>query len=306
MKTIFEGVFPAVTTKFHPDESLDFPLMEKNIEDQIEAGASGIILCGTLGESSTLSSKEKIEILSFVKQVSSGRVPVLINIAESRTATALQFVKDAETAGADGFMCLPPLRYLADERETISYISAIAQSTSLPIMLYNNPVDYKIEITLEMFKGFSKFTNIQAVKESTRDVSNVTRMLNTFGDRFKILCGVDTLAMESLVMGAHGWVAGLVCAFPKETVAIYDLIKEGKINRAKEIYQWFLPLLELDIHPKLVQYIKLAETICETGSNHVRAPRLPLEKNEKAEIEAIIRQAISCRPVLPQKKMQLT
>jgi 4-hydroxy-tetrahydrodipicolinate synthase len=188
------------------------------------------------------------------------------------------------------------MRYKADDRETLAYFRAVADATPLPIMIYNNPVDYKILVTLEMFDAMAEWPTVRAVKESTRDVSNVTRMLNRFGDRFKILCGVDTLALESLLLGAHGWVAGLVDAFPRETVAIYRLAQAGKVAEARRIYQWFLPLLELDIHPKLVQYIKLAEVATGLGTEHVRAPRLPLEGAERAEVWRVIEDALAKRP----------
>jgi len=302
MTVKWKGIFPAVTTKFKSDESIDFELFSKNIEAQIDAGVNGIILGGTLGESGVLTKKEKFELVHEAIKTASGRVPVILNIAEQRTSDAVNYVKEAEKEGANGFMLLPPLRYPSDERETIEYIGTIANGTSLPIMIYNNPVDYKTEITLRMFEKLAIHKNIQAVKESTRDISNVTRMINLFGDRYKILSGVDTLAMESILMGAQGWVAGLVCAFPKETVAIFNLIQEGKIDEARKIYQWFLPLLELDIHPKLVQYIKLAETLNNLGSEHVRKPRLTLIGEERERITKIITAGINSRPKLPQSK----
>ena len=227
-----------------------------------------------------------------------GKVPVVMNIAEGGTTEAVKQANEAEKNGAKGLMMLPPMRYKSDHRETVAFFKAVSESTSLPIMVYNNPVDYKIEVTLDMFDELVQCVNIQAVKESTRDVSNVTRMINRFGDRFKILCGVDTLAMEELVMGADGWVAGLVCAFPRETVAIYKLVKEGKLNEALKIYRWFLPLLELDIHPKLVQYIKLAEAEEGIGSEHVRPPRLPLIGEERDRVLKIICDGIKSRPKL--------
>ena len=196
-------------------------------------------------------------------------------------------------------MLLPPMRYKADDRETVEYFKTVADSTNLPIMIYNNPIDYKVEVSLAMFEELGECMNIQAVKESTRDVSNVSRMISRFGDRFAILCGVDTLAMEELLMGAEGWVGGLVCAFPRETVAIYRLVKGGKLEEALSIYRWFLPLLELDLHPKLVQYIKLAEQQTGIGSETVRAPRLPLIGKERDSILQIINDAIACRPELP-------
>lgn len=195
-------------------------------------------------------------------------------------------------------MALPPMRYKSDHRETVQWFKAISNATDLPIIIYNNPIDYKTLITLEIFDELTECKNIQAVKESTRDVTNVTRMRNRFGNRYKILCGVDTLAMEELCLGADGWVAGLVCAFPKETVAIYRLVKAGRTEEAAKIYRWFMPLLELDIHPKLVQYIKLAEEQEGIGSEAVRAPRLILEGEERKKILKIINDGIASRPEL--------
>jgi dihydrodipicolinate synthase/N-acetylneuraminate lyase len=294
----WNGVFPALTTKFTADDKLDLPLFRKNLQAQLDAGVNGVILGGSLGEASTLTNTEKYDLLKFTVDELKGRVPVVVNIAEGSTRDALEVARNAESLGAKGLMLLPPMRYKADDRETVTYFKAVAEATSLPIMIYNNPVDYKIEVTLDMFAELSTIENIQAVKESTRDVSNVTRMINRFGTRFKILCGVDPLAMEELVMGADGWVAGLVCAFPKETVAIFKLVKEGKNTEAAKIYRWFLPLLELDIHPKLVQYIKLAEQEAGIGSEIVRAPRLPLTGDERERVLAIIRQGIRTRPAL--------
>lgn len=294
----WKGVFPAVTTKFHPDGSLDMDLFFKNLDFQLESGVHGIILGGTLGESSVLSQEEKITLTAETVKYIKGKVPVILNIAEGATQDALFWAKKAEELGAAGLMILPPMRYGADAREVVTYFKTVANSTSLPIMIYNNPVDYKTLVTLDMFAELEECSNIQAVKESTRDISNVTRMINRFGDRFQILCGVDTLAMEELLMGAVGWVAGLVCAFPKETVTIYNLVQAGENEKAREIYRWFLPLLELDIHPKLVQYIKLAEQHCGIGSEHVRAPRLTLIGEERVRIEGIIKDGLAKRPKL--------
>ncbi len=294
----WSGVVPAVTTKFTADDKLDFQGFEKNLNAQLEAGVDGIILGGTLGESSVLSNDEKFALVKFAVEKIAGKIPVVMNIAEGSTRDARTLATEAQRLGAKGLMMLPPMRYKSDHRETVHYYKAVASSTDLPIMVYNNPVDYKVEVTLDMFEELAASKNIQAVKESTRDVSNVTRMINRFGDRFKILCGVDTLAMEELQMGAHGWVAGLVCAFPKETVAIYRLVKERKIDEALKIYRWFLPLLELDIHPKLVQYIKLAEQETGIGSENVRAPRLALVGEERENVLKIIRDGIKTRPKL--------
>ncbi len=300
MSIQWKGVFPALTTKFTADDQLDLPLFEKNLEEQLAAGVNGVILGGTLGEASVLSTEEKEILVKFAIQKVAGKVPVIINIAEGSTRVAIQQAKFAKHWGAQGIMILPPMRYKSDHRETVTYFKSVAESTDLPIMIYNNPVDYKIEVTLDMFAELASCANIQAIKESTRDISNVTRLINRFGDRFKILCGVDTLAMEELVMGAEGWVAGLVCAFPRETVAIYHLVKAGHIQEAQKIYRWFMPLLELDIHPKLVQYIKLAEQQAGNGSEAVRAPRLTLIGEERTKVLAIIDQGIASRPELPE------
>ncbi|MDB5139527.1 MAG: dapAL [Mucilaginibacter sp.] len=299
MNIIWKGVFPAVTTKFNDKDELDFEAFDKNIEAQLEAGTKGIIIGGSLGEASVLTDHEKIELLKQTVKTVNKRAYVILNIAEQTTKAALLCAENALKYGADGLMLLPPLRYKADEVETLEYFATVAKSTPLPIMIYNNPYDYKIEVTLDMFEELSKYDNIQAVKESTRDVSNVTRMINRFGDRFKILCGVDTLALESLFMGADGWVAGLVDAFPKETVAVFNLAKQGKHQEALAIYRWFLPVLELDIHPKLVQYIKLAEAQTGLGTETVRLPRLPLAGEERKRILAIIHKAIANRAELP-------
>lgn len=297
MSVTWKGVFPALTTKFTANDELDFPLFEKNLRAQLDAGVDGVILGGTLGESSVLSNEEKFDLVKFTVEKVAGKVPVVLNIAEGSTRDAVKLAAEGARCGARGLMMLPPMRYKSDHRETVKYFKDVATSTDLPIMIYNNPVDYKIEVTLDMFAELAECKNIQAVKESTRDVSNVTRMINRFGDRFKILCGVDTLAMEELVLGADGWVAGLVCAFPKETVAVYKLVKANKIEEALKIYRWFLPLLELDIHPKLVQYIKLAEQETGIGSEHVRAPRLTLVGEERERVLKIIREGIAKRPI---------
>ena len=296
MKVIWEGVMPAVTTKFTNDDKLDLETFKINIDAQLDAGVNGIILGGTLGEASTLASDEKRKLTKYTTELVKNKVPVIMNIAEQSTRDAIKAAEIAEQDGASGLMMLPPMRYLADDRETVEYFRETARSTSLPIMVYNNPVDYKIEVTLDMFEVLLKEDNIQAVKESTRDISNVTRIINRFEDRLKILCGVDTLAMESLLMGADGWVAGLVCAFPRETVAIYKLVKAGKIDEALQIYRWFLPVLELDINTKLVQNIKLAEVATKIGTENVRAPRLPLAGKEREKVQAIIDKAMATRP----------
>ncbi len=299
MTVNWQGVYPALTTKFTANDTLDLPAFAHNLKAQLAAGVDGIILGGSLGEASTLTNNEKETLVKFAVEQCEGKVPVVLNIAEGATRDALELAANAPLWGASGLMMLPPMRYKSDDRETNEYFKTVARSTDLPIMIYNNPVDYKIEVTLDMFEELLEFPNIQAVKESTRDISNVTRLRNRFGDRIKILCGVDTLAMEELVMGADGWVAGLVCAFPAETVAIFRLIKAGRFDEARAIYRWFLPLLELDIHAKLVQYIKLAEVGTGIGTEYVRAPRLTLIGEERERIVKIINDGLAVRPQLP-------
>ncbi|NQZ43334.1 MAG: dihydrodipicolinate synthase family protein [Flavobacteriaceae bacterium] len=298
----WKGVMPAVTTKFTDDDQLDIKGFEKNINAQLDAGVHAIILGGTLGEASTLTHEEKKLLTESCVEIVKGRVPVILNIAEQSTKAAVEAAANAQDYGASGLMMLPPMRYKSTDRETVAYFEAVASSTDLPIMVYNNPVDYKIEVTLDMFETLLRYDTIQAVKESTRDISNISRIKSRFGDRLKVLCGVDTLALESLLMGAEGWVAGLVCAFPKETVAIYELVQAGRAEEAIAIYRWFLPLLELDISPQLVQNIKLAEVATGIGTENVRPPRLPLKGEERERVERIIETGLANRPKLPDYK----
>jgi len=293
---------PAVTTKFTSDDTLDLVMFEKNIRAQIDAGVHGIILGGTLGEASTLEQEEKETLIKTSIALADGKIPVIMNVAEQSTKGAVEAAQTAEKVGAQGLMLLPPMRYKATDYETVAYFKAVAENTSLPIMLYNNPVDYKIEVTLDMLEELMACDNIQAIKESTRDITNVIRIQNRFGDRVKVFTGVDTLGLESLVIGAVGWVAGLVCAYPAETVAIYELVKAGRIEEALKIYRWFMPLLELDISPQLVQNIKLAEVATGIGTEHVRAPRLPLQGAERERVLQVIETAMKHRPELPDYK----
>lgn len=300
MNCDFIGVYPAVTTKFSSNGEIDYEACNKGIQAQLDAGVHGIILGGTLGEASTLTAEEKKELLEKTVKYVKGKVPIVLNIAEQTTKDAIVAAISAKESGASGLMLLPPMRYASDAQETIAYFKEIAKATDLPIMIYNNPVDYKVEVTMDMWKELVDCPTITAVKETTRKISNITWMKRLFGDRFKILCGLDTLGCEALLMGADGWVAGLVCAFPKETVAIYELVKQNRREEALEIYRWFLPLLELDINTKLVQNIKLAEKAVGLVSNdNVRKPRLPLTGALKAEVEAIIAEGIATRPRLP-------
>lgn len=301
----WKGVMPAITTQFTADDQLDLAAFTINLHAQVNAGASGIILGGTLGEASTLSPEEKNTLVATTLKEVGDRAAVILNIAEQSTKAAIDAAQNAEAQGANGLMLLPPMRYKATDRETVTYFKAVAEATSLPIMIYNNPVDYKIEVTLDMFEELKAYENINAVKESTRDITNITRLRSRFGDRFSILCGVDTLAMEALLMGADGWVAGLVDAYPEETCAIYHYVKAGEIDKALDIYRWFMPLLELDISPQLVQNIKLCEVATGLGTGHVRAPRLPLEGDEKRRVLDIIDTAMKSRNEISDYKKHL-
>ena len=295
----WKGVYPAVLTPFTNDDSIDFETYRIHVSAQIEAGVDGIILGGSLGEASTLLNTERNDLLVYTKEITQDKIPAIVGIAEQATKAAIAVAQDAERLGADGLMLLPPMRYKADDRETVEYYQTVARHTSLPIMVYNNPFDYKIMVTLDMFEELAKSPNIQAIKESSRDITNITRTFNRFGNRFKILAGVDTLSFESLCAGADGLVAGLVDAFPRETVAMYRLVKAGHYQEALKIYRWFMPVLELDILPKLVQYIKLAATQTGICTENVRAPRLKLVGAEREDVLATINEAIATRPQLP-------
>ena len=302
MQFEWKGVMPAVTTKFDDNDTLDLKMFGKNINAQIEAGAHGIVLGGSLGEASTLTSDEKVTLIKETVNLADKKIPVVMTIAEQATKVAIEEVQKAQKNGADALMILPPMRYKSTDRETVAYFKEIASSTDLPIMIYNNPVDYKIEVTGDMFEELLELDNIQAVKESTRDIINIGRLQNRFGDRLKVLTGVDPLALESLLIGADGWVAGLVCAFPAETVAIYELAKAGYAKEATAIYRWFLPLLELDISPQLVQNIKLAEVATGIGTETVRKPRLDLIGEERKRVLKVINDSLKTRPNLPDYK----
>jgi 4-hydroxy-tetrahydrodipicolinate synthase len=295
----WQGVYPAVTTKFRSDLRLDVAAMEKHFAWQIDSGVDGLIVCGSLGENSVLASDEKLEVLRIAVRVAARRVPVLQTIAEGSTAEGIALSERSAREGADGFMVLPGMRYVSDRRETIAHYRAIAQASPKPIMVYNNPVAYGVDVTPDMFGELADEKAIVAIKESSDDVRRVTDIINQTGDRYAIFCGVDDLAMEAMLMGACGWVAGLVDAFPRETVAIHRLIMGGKLEEARRIYRWFAPLLHLDVSRKLVQNIKLVESIVGVGTETVRPPRLPLVGQEREEIIAIVKQALATRPVLP-------
>ncbi|SDE74392.1 4-hydroxy-tetrahydrodipicolinate synthase [Pricia antarctica] len=302
MQFEWKGVMPAITTKFTDNDTLDMKMFGKNINAQINAGVTGIVLGGSLGEASTLTSDEKVELIKETVNLVGKKIPVVMTIAEQATNIAIAEAQKAQKNGANALMILPPMRYKSTDHETVEYFKEIAKSIDLPVMIYNNPVDYKIEVTGDMFEELLQLENIQAVKESTRDIINIGRLQNRFGDRLKVLTGVDPLALESLLLGADGWVAGLVCAFPAETVAIYELAKAGYVKEATAIYRWFLPLLELDISPQLVQNIKLAEVATEIGTENVRKPRLKLQGEERKRVLKVIEDSLKTRPNLPDYK----
>ncbi|HXX85854.1 MAG TPA: dihydrodipicolinate synthase family protein [Casimicrobiaceae bacterium] len=295
----WQGVYPALTTKFRTDYRLDRPAMEKHFAWQLECGVNGLIVCGSLGENSVLSPEEKLEILRIAVAVSGEKVPVLMTVAEGSTAEGIALCKRAARDGADGMMVLPGMRYVSDRRETIAHYRAIAQASPRPVMVYNNPVAYGVDVTPKMFEELADEASIVAIKESSDNVRRVTDIINRTGARYAIFCGVDDLAMEAMLMGACGWVAGLVDAFPEETVAIYRLIRDGRVDEARKIYRWFAPLLHLDVSTKLVQNIKLVESIVGVGTETVRPPRLPLVGEERDQIVALVKQALASRPVLP-------
>jgi len=293
------GVYPAVTTKFTPKGDLDLDTYLRNVRAQVNAGVDGIIIGGSLGESSTITHEERIEMLIATLHEFGHLIPVLVNIAEGSTRQAIALAQQAEAHGAHGLMVLPPMMYKPTDEEVVEFYVDISKHVGLPIMVYNNPIDYKVEVTPEMFDTLLKHETIQAVKESTRSLSSIPRLTDMFGSRLKIMTGVDTLALEALAMGAHGWVAGLVNAFPAETVALYKLVKAGRLEEAFNIHKWFLPILELDVHPQLVQNIKLAESMTGLGSEHVRAPRKMLSGTERERVTRIVKEGIATRPTLP-------
>lgn len=292
------GVFPAVTTRFTEDDRLDIAEMEKSFALQVTAGVDGLIVCGSLGEASTLDPDEKLEILALARRVAAGRVPVLLTIMESSTRKGCALAEKAAKQGVDGFMVLPGAPYKSDARETMTHYRAVAKAGAKPVMLYINPIAYGVDITPAMLAEMADEPLFVAVKESSDDVRRVTKIFNACGDRYRLFTGVDNLALESFAVGAQGWVAGLVCAFPEETVAIWRLASQGRFAEATKIYRWFQPLLDLDVSTKLVQNIKLVEALVTGTNDRCRAPRLPLIGAERAHVEAVVKKALATRPDL--------
>ncbi len=296
MASTWRGVFPATTTQFHADQALDVAATLKHIDRMIEAGIHGLIMLGTVGENCSLEPQEKRELLRATVQHVDNRVPVLSGVAECTTALACRFAEDAARIGVDGLMVLPAMVYKSDPRETIAHFRAVAHSTKLAIIVYNNPVSYAVDITPEMFIELADEPTLVAIKESSENVRRITDLKNICGDRYTLFCGVDDLVLESLLLGAVGWVSGLVNAFPAENRLLWDLATSGRWDEAREVYRWYTPLLHLDTHVKLVQYIKLAQQECGLGSEMVRAPRLPLVGEERERVLAIIKRGIATRP----------
>lgn len=296
MTVNWKGVYPAACTQFKADQSLDIPATLKHIDAMLEAGIHGLVMLGTVGENNQLEADEKIEVLTQTVKHVAGRVPVITGVSEYTTAQAVRFAAKAEKAGVNGLMVLPAMVYPADPREAMVHFQTVARSTSLPIMIYNNPVSYKVDIKPETFGELVGEKNIVAIKESSEDPRRITDIQRLYGDRFILFCGVDDLVMETYILGATGWISGLVNAFPAENRLLWDLLEAGKFKEAQKVYQWYTPLLHLDTMPKLVQYIKLASAECGYGTELTRAPRLPLVGVEREAILKIIRDGIANRP----------
>lgn len=290
------GVFPAVTTKFHADERIDAEGTARHIDFQIRNGIHGLVTCGSLGEASTLSLEEKLEVTRIALEASGGRIPVLANVSETRTKEALRFIDGANKLGVAGFMVMPSVIYVADAREAMLNVRTMAEAAQKPIMVYNNPVAYRVDLKPEHMLELADCKWIEAIKESTDNIRRITDLRNTVGDRYQLFLGVDDLAYEGLALGCDGLLAGVGCAFPRETVALYDLMKAGKFAEALPLYQWMTPMLHLDVSTKLVQNLKLIDALVGVGTEHVRRPRLPLVGAERAAVEAIVRKALATRP----------
>ncbi|WP_226661666.1 dihydrodipicolinate synthase family protein [Microbulbifer aggregans] len=298
MQINWSGVFPAATTQFNADESLNIPATLEHLEVMLNAGINGLVMLGTVGENCSLSQDEKFAVLEATVKHVAGRVPVLTGVSEYTTTQAQEFARAAKRAGVDGLMVLPPMSYKADGREIVAHIRGVAEATDLPVMVYNNPACYGVDVSAEAVAELAQVPNIVAVKEASDDPRRLTDIANLVDEDFVLFCGVDDLALESLALGAHGWISGLVNAFPQENRLLWDLATSGKFEEARKVYRWYTPLLHLDTKPKLVQYIKLAVQECGYGSELCRNPRLPISGEERDEVLRIIRQAIATRPAI--------
>lgn len=294
----WRGVFPAVTTQFNADQSLDLASTQRMLDRLIHEGVHGIIVAGTVGENMSLSASEKRQLIHAAQEVVAGRVPLLSGVAETTTQAACSYAQDCEKAGLDGLMVLPGMVYKSQQHEAVAHVSAVAHSCQLPVMVYNNPVSYAVDISLDSMELLAKVPNIVAVKESTEDTRRLSELYSRFDQRFTVFCGVDDIALESLMLGATGWISGLTNVFPQESVAIYQLAQQGRYHEARELWRWFLPLLRLDTIPTLVQCIKFAEMLMGRGSETVRAPRLPLQGVERLRVQQLLETALATRPDL--------
>lgn len=293
----WHGVYPAAVTHFHDDDTLDIPATLKHLDVMLDAGVHGMIMLGSVGENYTLTMEEKLTVLQASVEHIAGRVPVLSGVAENSTALACTFAAEAQRLGADGLMVLPAMIYKSDARETIAHFRGVAAASDLPIMIYNNPLAYYVDCTPAMFAELADDPKFVAIKESSGDVRRLTDLKNLVGDRYILFSGVDDLVLESILLGATGWISGLVNAFPEENRLLWDLATAGKWEEALKVYRWYMPLLHLDTHVKLVQYIKLAVQECGYGSERTRAPRLSLVGEERERVLKIIRDGIKNRPV---------
>ena len=295
---MWTGVLPAVTTKFAEGGALDHDEMKRCFDLQIEAGCDGLIVCGSLGEGPMLTQDERLEVLSTAQE-SAGKRPVLMTVSEAGTREACALAEKSARAGASGLMVVPSPIYHTDRRETVAALRAVAEAGDLPIMIYSNRVAYRVDVTPDIMEELADDSRFVAIKESSDDIRRTTEIINRLGDRYAVLTGVDNLGFEALTMGAVGWVAGLVVAFPAETVAIYRLVKAGRTEEALAIYRWFRPLLDLDVSTFLVQNIKLVETVAIGSNDRVRQPRLPHSGQRRKEIETLVSEAIATRPPIP-------
>jgi 4-hydroxy-tetrahydrodipicolinate synthase len=294
----WSGVFPAATTQFAPDLSVDLGETQRVQDALITDGVHGLIVLGTCGENNSLEPDEKRTVLKGAVEASAGRVPIVAGVSEFTTARAVQFAKDAEKIGVDGLMVLPAMVYVPTEEELVAHFRTVAEATSLPVMLYNNPPAYRVNITASALERLTNVPNIVAVKESAPDPRRFTDLINAFGDRYVLFAGLDDVALEGMLLGAQGWVSGLTSAFPQESIALVDAMRRGDLATARRIYRWFMPLLHLDAEHDLVQSIKLAEQIMGRGSERVRMPRLPLSGARRAEVTAMVEKAAATRPTL--------
>lgn len=286
------GVFPASTTKLTESGEVDIKACQTSYERLIESGVSGIIVLPMLGENPCMTLDEKEAIIRTAVEVSNGRVPVLAGLAEGSMADAVAAAKRYASWGAEGFMAFPSTAYKTDPRETVAWYRGLGKATDKPIMIYNNPIAYGVDVTPDLLAELADVDTIAAVKEETGDVRRITDIYNTVGDRFKVFCGVDDLILESVALGATGWVSGMTNAWPRECVELFDLCAAGKFAEALPLYRMLTPSFHLDTDVKLVQYIKLAEHLTEGAPEWVRAPRLSLEGEERARVSAVIQATI--------------